>query len=51
MPSCKTDILEKTNALLVPEIKDVIQVVGNKFKAVFGNGKENMGDESERPAP
>ena len=30
--------------------KGVIQAVGNKFKAVFGKGKENKGHETEKPA-
>ena len=50
VPNFKTDILNRKGALLMPEIKDVIHVIGNKFKAVFGNGKEYVGHESEKPA-
>lgn len=50
MPNFKTDFLNEKSTLHVLEIKGVIQVVGNKFKAVLGNGKENIGHESESPA-
>lgn len=48
VPNFKTDLLNKSGAL--SGSKAVIQVVENKFKAVFGKGKENAGHESEDPA-
>ena len=47
VPTFKAGLLNEKGAL---ESKGLIQFVGNKFKAVFGKGKENNGHESEELA-
>lgn len=43
VPALKTDLLDEKGA-------GVIKTVGNRFKAVFGKGKENKGHNTEEPA-
>ncbi len=50
VPTLKAYLLDEKGALPISDSKGVIQAVGNKFKAVFGKGKENRGHETEKPA-
>lgn len=50
VPTIRTNLLKEKGALPMSDSKGVIQAVGNKFKAVFGKGKENKGHETEKPA-
>lgn len=50
VPNLKTNLLSEKGALPMLDSKGVIRAVGNKFKAVFGKGKENKRHETEKVA-
>lgn len=50
VPTLKINLLDEKGALPMSDSKGVLQAVGNKFKSVFGKGKENQGHNIEKAA-
>ena len=50
MPGPQINLLSEDDAIPVSDTKAAVKAVGNKFKAVFGKGKENKVSENEEPA-
>ena len=50
VPGPQVNLLSEDEAIPVSDTRAVVNAVGNKFKAVFGKGKENKESKNEESA-